>query len=76
MWNTTQLSWLWPVCAVLPLVLISVGIVMFSRWFSNNADHDVGAQRQQAALDIARERFARGEITADELDALRHSLKS
>jgi uncharacterized membrane protein len=75
MWNMAQFSWFWPVCAVLALVLISTGIVLFSRWFSNTVNHDAGAQRRQAALDIARERYARGEITQAEFSVLRRGLR-
>ncbi|PIG97348.1 SHOCT domain-containing protein [Deinococcus sp. UR1] len=75
MWNTYQ-SWFWPVLTVLFLILLSVGVVVFSRWFSNSVDHDAGQNSQRSALSLAAERFARGEITADEFESIRRSLRS
>lgn len=74
MWNFDQMSWFWPLCAVTGLILLSLGLVLFSRWFSNNVDRDARRRRQDKALDVARERFARGELTAEEFDVLKCGL--
>ena len=58
------------------MVAFSVGVVVFSRWFSNSVDHDAGQNSQRSALSLAAERFARGEITADEFESIRRSLRS
>lgn len=76
MWNISQLSWFWPVCTAVALMLLSLGIILFSRRFSNNVDRDAVARRQQAALATARERFARSEITTEEFEVLKRGLKS
>lgn len=70
MWNFYLMSWFWPLCAVTGLILLSLGLVLFSRWFSNNVDQDA-RRRHDKALDVARERFARGVLTAEELDVLK-----
>ena len=75
MWNVYQMSWLWPLCVITGLILLSLGLVLFSRWFSNNVDQDARRQRRDQALDIARERFARGEITPEEFEALKRGLE-
>ncbi|MFT2720448.1 SHOCT domain-containing protein [Deinococcus sp. A31D244] len=76
MWNPYQMGWLWPVLTVLFLFLLGVGVVLFARWFSNNADRDSRVRHQGAALDTAGERFARGEITAEEFESMKRSLGS
>jgi putative membrane protein len=74
MWNVYSAGWFWPLCVVAGLVLLSLGLILFSRWFSNNVDRDAKLRRQDKALEIARERFARGEITAEEFESLKRGL--
>ena len=74
MWNLSQMSWFWPLCVITGLILLSLGIIFFSRWFSNNVDRDARQRHDDKALDLVRERFARGEITTEEFDALKRGL--
>ncbi len=74
MWNLYQMSWFWPLCVVAGLILLSLGLVLFSRGFSDDVDRDAALRRQRAALEIASERFARGEITPEEFDTLKRGL--
>ena len=74
MWDVYQMSWFWPLCVVAGLMLLSLGLVLFSRWFSDNVDRDAALRRRRAALETARERFARGEITPEEFDLLKRGL--
>jgi uncharacterized membrane protein len=74
MWNVYSAGWFWPLCMVSGLVLLSLGLLFFSRWFSDNVDQDARRRRRGSALDLARERFARGEITAEELAAVGRGL--
>lgn len=74
MWNLYSMSWFWPLCVISGLILLSLGLVLFSRWFSNTVDRDLTLRRHDKALELARERFARGEITTEEFDALKRGL--
>jgi uncharacterized membrane protein len=75
-WNLTSPGWFWPLCVVSGPVLLSLGLILFSRWFSNILDRDAKLRRQNSAVNIARERFARGEITAEELASIRRGLST
>ncbi|GAA4005373.1 hypothetical protein GCM10022631_15780 [Deinococcus rubellus] len=74
MWNAVQLSWFWPLCAVTGLILLSVGTVLFSRWLSNALDRDRSARLPTRALELARERLAKGELTPEEFEILCRTL--
>lgn len=76
MWSAVHLSWFWPMCAVTGLVVLCVGIVLFSGWFTHTLDLDSNARQQQSALELARVRLARGGITPAQDETLRRSSTS
>ena len=66
MWNFYQMSWFWPLCAVTGLILLSLGLVLFSRWFSNNVDQGASRRRHRTSfLRCAARRWPRGGGTLD-----------
>ncbi len=64
--------------------LVIFGIVLAVRWFSDDARHgnsrlkgrnlDTFDSRRDQALEIARERLAKGEITPEEFESIKRSL--
>ena len=76
MWNGYGMGGDWGLGMLLFWGLVVVGIVLLVRWLSSEAGRNappVSGDRQ--ALDIARGRFARGEITAEELEAIKRGLE-
>ena len=58
------------------LILLVVGAVVAYRWYTQRPDGSLPASKNQSALDIAKERYARGEITKEEYERLRDDLRS
>ncbi len=56
------------------LALAIVGIVAGIRWLSNGGRQRAGGPRSDSALDVLRERYARGEISRDEFERMRQDL--
>ena len=79
--NGYGMGWFGGLGMVLFWGLVVFGIVMLLRWFSNES----GRSRSSAAtntagsnqaLEIARERLARGEIKTEEFESIKHSLET
>ena len=75
------MGWLGGFGMVLFWGLMILGIVIFVRWFSNESARNPppptgrnGSERDQA-LEIARERLAKGEIKPEEFESIRRSLE-
>jgi putative membrane protein len=75
-WGMHPMSWMWGAWGLGMLVMMVVfwglviaGIVLAIRWLAGQ-----GA-RPDRALDILRERYARGEINKDEFDAKQRDLR-
>ncbi len=67
-------GWGWflgPLTMVLFLALVVTLVVLLARWFGGNGD---GGRSSRTALDILKERYARGEIDKDEFDDRRRTL--
>jgi putative membrane protein len=56
------------------LALVIVGIVVGVRWLTTGAGQRAGGSRSNGALDVLRERYARGEISRDEFQRMRQDL--
>ena len=62
-------------------ILMVVGVVLLVRWYASetkgnpSALSGEGAVARNHGLEIARERFARGEITLDEFEAIKRGLE-
>ena len=56
------------------LALFVVGVIAGIRWTSRNADDPRGSASPSSALEVARERYARGEISREEFQRLREDL--
>jgi putative membrane protein len=54
------------------LALIVLGTILFWRTLDQNARQNNGSKSN--ALDIAKERYAKGELSKDEFDRLKHDL--
>ena len=76
-WGMHPMSWMWGAWGLgmmlMMLVfwgLVIVGIVLAIRWLAGQGERS----RSDRALDILRERYARGEINKDEFEAKRRDL--
>lgn len=61
---------------VLWWALVIVGIISVIRWAMERSARDRGRFGEDRALEILRERFARGEISKEEFDERRRVLKA
>jgi putative membrane protein len=63
---------------VLLLILVGAGIYFIYR-YQKNKDTGFGflpdSQKDESALEIARKRYARGEITREQFEKIRHDLE-
>ncbi len=66
MWGYGGFGFLW-------MALFWIGIALLVTWAVRRGDEDRAPARRQA-LDILEERFARGEIDAEEFEARRRAL--
>ncbi len=77
-WNLSWGGWvLWPLMMVLPL-LFWAGIIALIVWAVTRAarpsGHHTVASEGRAPLEIANERYARGEITREQWEQLKRDL--
>lgn len=56
------------------LALLIVGIVAGARWLMTGTGQRAVGSRPDGALDVLRERYARGEISRDEFQRMRQDL--
>ena len=56
------------------LALVIVGIVAGLRWLTKSTGQPAAGSRADSALDLLRERYARGEISRDEFQRIRQDL--
>jgi len=56
------------------LTLVIVGIVAGFRWLRTSAGQHAAGSRSDSAIDLLRERYARGEIGRDEFQRMRQDL--
>ena len=76
-WGMHPMTWMWGACGIFMMLgmllfwaLIIAGIVIGIRWLGRAG----GAARSDTALEILRQRYARGEINKDEFEAKRRDL--
>jgi putative membrane protein len=74
-WGTTGGWWMWIVMVLFWVLLLGGGAWLLAVILRRDRQPDTGAGRNRA-LDIARERYARGEITRDEYESLRRDLEA
>jgi putative membrane protein len=77
-WGMHPMSWMWGVWGLGMMVMMLVfwglviaGIVLAIRWLASAG----GGAKSDRALDILRERYARGEINKDEFEAKQRDLR-
>ena len=77
-WGMHPMSWAWGAWGLGMMVMMLVfwglvitGIVLAIRWLAGQGEKS----RSDRALDILRERYARGEINKDEFDAKQRDLR-
>lgn len=58
---------------VLLIVVLVVGYVLFKR-YSGGGDDDLFGIRRRSSVDIARERYAKGEIDREEFERIKEDL--
>ena len=75
-WGMHPMSWMWGVWGVGMMLMMLVfwglliaGVVVGIRWLARQ-----GRGRPDVAIEILRERYARGEITKEEFDARKRDL--
>ncbi len=74
-WGWGGFSPWWGVAMILFWLLVIVGIVLLVLWlFRQGAPTAAGPIGERRALEILRERYARGEITRDEYEQMRRDL--
>jgi putative membrane protein len=59
---------------VLFWVLVILGIVILVKWIAAGSSSGSGAPREKTALDILKERYARGEIDREEFEQKKRDL--
>ncbi len=77
-WGMHPMSWMWGAWGLGMMLMMLVfwglviaGIVLAIRWLAGQGERS----RSDRALDILRERYARGEINKDEFEAKRRDLR-
>ena len=77
-WGMHPMSWMWGAWGLGMMLMMLVfwglviaGIVLAIRWLAGQGERS----RTDRALDILRERYARGEINKDEFEAKRRDLR-
>ncbi len=77
-WGMHPMVWVWGAGGVVMLLmmlafwgLVIAGVVMGIRWLASG-----GGGRRDEALEILRQRYARGEITREEFEARRQDLSA
>ena len=77
-WGMHPMSWMWGAWGLGMMLMMLVfwslvitGIVLAMRWLASQGERS----RSDWALDILRERYARGEIDKDEFEAKRRDLR-
>jgi putative membrane protein len=77
-WGMHPMSWMWGAWGIGMMVMMLVfwgvviaGVVFAIRWLAGRGERS----RSDRALDILRERYARGEIDKDEFEAKRRDLR-
>jgi putative membrane protein len=77
-WGMHPMPWMWGAWGLVAMVmmfvfwgLVIVGVVLAIRWLVAQG----GGSRSDRALDILRERYARGEINKDEFEAKQRDLR-
>ncbi|MGH8631256.1 MAG: SHOCT domain-containing protein [Burkholderiales bacterium] len=64
----------WWLTIILFWVLVIVGVVVLVKWLTSGAN--LGGSPANRALDILKERYARGEITRDQFEQMRRDIES
>ncbi len=77
MWwhNNGDAHWGWMVFGMVWMVIFWGAIVWLIVWGISRVTDHRGAQPHRTPLDIARERYARGEITKEQFEDLRRTLQ-
>ena len=77
-WGMHPMSWMWGAWGIGMMVMMLVfwgvviaGVVLAIRWLAGQGERS----RSDRALDILRERYARGEIDKDEFEAKQRDLR-
>lgn len=74
-WRTGMHGFSGGVVMILFCVLLIIGIVYLVRNISNTSSDSNKRQREDNAINIARERYARGEISKEEYERIIEDLK-
>lgn len=61
---------------ILWLALIVGGVAMLVRWLSGRSTGGDGSSPGRSALDVLKERYARGEINKEEFEQKKHDLQT
>ena len=58
------------------IVIIGAGIWLLSNLFPKNNESQTRPSDNETALDILKQRYARGELTKEEYESMRHDLEN
>ncbi|MBU0515903.1 MAG: SHOCT domain-containing protein [Proteobacteria bacterium] len=70
------MGWLGWIMMIVFWGLIIAGLVVLIRWLLTSSRQSGGGRSVGRALDILKERYARGEITKDEFESMKKDIQS
>lgn len=69
-----MIGWMGSILMVVFWVLVIVAIVYFIRWLVSSPRRSLGPQAQDSAMEILRNRYARGDISKEEFEQKKKDL--
>ncbi len=69
-----MIGWMGPIFMVVFLGLVIVAIAYFIRWLASSPRRSHGPQAQDSAMEILRNRYARGDISKEEFEQKKKDL--
>jgi len=75
-WGVSGTGWFGVIFMVVWWIVVIISVVALVRWlFASNKQSHAGSPPSESALDIAKKRYARGEIDKEQFRALKRELQ-